>query len=318
MHKASKAWEEALVAGLDYVLSCQSIEGSWKDWKLPPGESRAWTTAFVGYKLGKLPSRFKSRSISARRAASEWLIRSIFPDGGWGYNEVVESDADSTAYAILFLCSERKSVSEESYRRLTEFQCADGGFSTYIASGSTSSWEVSHPDVTPTALRALLTKYSRDSRLIRNGINYVLESASSGLWNSFWWDSFLYSTEANLSLLHETGIRFDTTITKKGLVRTNPRNAFEVALLLLTLSYADAQTWSAHANALMDRLLGEQQSDGSWESKPILRVTKSDCFRPWELQDSSALFPDPHRLFTSSVVLEALSRCQVLFSGRGD
>ena len=318
MDHARRALEEGLVAGVDYVLSRQSSEGSWKDWELPPGESRVWTTAFVGYKLGGLSESFKGRSIGARRAASEWLLKSIFPDSGWGYNEAVESDADSTAHAILFLCSEGKRVPKESYRRLSEFQCADGGFSTYIAPGGTGSWVVSHPDVTPTALLALLTKYSRKDRLIQSGMSYVIQSASSGCWNSFWWDSFLYSTAANLSLMQRAGVRFDTRRTTEALVQTNPRNAFEVALLLLTLSYADRDTWTAHAKALLDRLLGEQQIDGSWESKPILRVTNTGCSKPWELSDSGPLFRDPNRLFTSCVVLEALSRCGGLCGGFGD
>src|ERR1700722_10729424 len=95
-----KSLERVLGSSLEYILSRQRRDGSWGDWALPPGESSIWTTAFVGCRLTGL--------------AATWLEERIFSDGGWGYNEEVGSDADSTALAILFLASQGKRVSEDS------------------------------------------------------------------------------------------------------------------------------------------------------------------------------------------------------------
>src|ERR1700753_3596896 len=97
------AIDDVIDAGLEYILSLQALDGSWTEWKLPPGESSLWTTAFVGYKLRHLTSALAKKAPSARQRAAEWLIHAELDGGGWGYNDIVGADADSTAYGILFL-----------------------------------------------------------------------------------------------------------------------------------------------------------------------------------------------------------------------
>src|SRR5579862_3356209 len=105
---------------LDYILSLQSDDGSWTDWKLPPGTSAIWTTAYVGYKLQLLPGDLRLKAAWSRHASTRFLAENQFEDGGWGYNEAVGSDADSTALAILFLASEGQAVTELAYDRLLQ------------------------------------------------------------------------------------------------------------------------------------------------------------------------------------------------------
>lgn len=305
------AVKQAIASGLHYILAHQAKEGTWTDWQLPPGESSVWTTAFVGHKLSFLAADLTRVAAAARRAAAVWLRENEFAGGGWGYNKIVGTDADSTAYSILFLASEHDTVSEESYRCLSSFQGSDGGFSTYHSLNN--SWGVSHPEVSAIAVLALLTKYSIKDVMIDRGIRYVQEQQTlSGLWNSFWWHSPLYATEASLSLVHRTEWNLDTAGASKSLASIIPSNCFESALMISILGWMAPTVEFASAHRFIDRLLEEQQSDGSWKSEPILRVTRRDCYEPWRLADAGTLYSDPNRLFTSSTVLGAMSRAYAL------
>jgi hypothetical protein len=298
--------ERSIADGVDLILSLQSADGSWTDWDLPPGSSSTWTTAYVGYKLRRLPRHLKAEAAPHILAASDWLLDNAFADGGWGYNAAVGSDADSTSFAILFLASAGRRVPEPAYTHLARYQRPDGGFSTYLPDGRSNSWTVSHPDVTPVALLAVLTQTAPDRRALHRGIDYVLKQQTpEGRWHSFWWDSFLYGTEASLSLLHAVDVE---PVAAANLSRFSPANAFEAALLISSLLYTDPSGLRDIVIHLTDALIAQQQPDGGWETTPILRITRRDCPEPWTSDDPSPLFSDPHRLFTTSTALDALSR----------
>lgn len=290
-------------------MARQSDEGSWLEWQLPPGQSDAWTTSFVGYKLRLVPAHLRTRLEEAIQAAIGWTLKNEHSDGGWGYNTRVEADADSTSYAILFLSSWGQAVPNRSYLRLTEFQQPDGGFSTYIAKSKRDSWGVSHPDVTPVAVLALLTKYKRSNSMVHRALKYLRQQRTSeGVWNSFWWNSFLYGTEANLALLAALGVYSDDDETLEHLLQTEPRNPFETGLLISSILFARPNRIETRVLNLIDRLIREQDPKGSWKSAPILRLTYSSRFEPWRYEDSGMLFPDSGSLFTTCIVLEAFCR----------
>jgi hypothetical protein len=311
--RRKEALGRAIVSCLQYILRYQASDGSWTDWKLPPGESSAWTTAFVGYNLRLVPTHLAVQTMTARRIAAEWLLRNEFAGGGWGYNGTVGSDADSTAYAILFLASERSAILARSYGRLKSFQRPDGGFATYISQNGNDSWGVSHADVSAVAVLALLTKYRRESGIVNRGVEYVLgQRTLSGLWNSFWWNSSLYATQACLSLVRAIQAPTKKARIRQSLAEFAPSNAFESALLLSIIVSMFPESWTHAMCPLIDRLFDEQQSDGSWKSSPILRVTARDCFEPWKSADAGSLYADPNRIFTSSVVVGALCQAYAL------
>lgn len=314
--------ERSIISSLEYILSHQSANGSWVDWSLPTGESDAWTTAFVGYKLALIPKGFKDIVIESTDIASEWMLGHSKSDEGWGFNDKIGSDADSTAHAILFLTSCGAAIPERSYGRLKEFQGRDGGFSTYSPGEGFGSWTMSHPDVTPVALLALLTKHGGIDSTICLGIDYILRQRTpEGLWNSFWWDSPLYSIERNLAFLDAVSAYSDTARTLENLLQIRPRNAFERSLMISSILYADSRSPPIKIRELVRQLLVEQQPDGSWRSRSILRLTNNSCSEPWNCKDCGPLFSDPHNLFTSATVLGAISRVYELnekISQRGD
>ena len=315
MKAVAPALEETIAAGLSYILSMQAEDGSWTEWALPPGSSSTWTTAYVGYELRALPNDLMAQATPHIALAARWQCANVFADGGWGYNALVGSDADSTAYAILFLASTGQQAPAAAYTLLADLQCADGGFATYLPIGERNAWNVSHPDVTPMALLAMRQHPAPDRDAIQRGIGYVLRQKTAlGLWNSFWWDTCLYGTQACLSLLHAVGIAVPSPAAP-ALTEIEPANAFEVALLISSLLFVDRNGSHVLIRELVDKLICQQRPDGSWNSAPILRITRRDCYEPWASGDAGQLYAEPNRLFTSATVLHALTRVHTTFKG---
>jgi squalene cyclase len=309
----TKNLERALGLALEYILGRQQRDGSWIDWDLPPGQSSIWTTAFIGCKLAGLSSILRERASASTGLASEWLNVKMFADSGWGYSEEVGSDADSTALAILFLASEGKNIPAACYAFLQSFQCADGGFATFGGQPNLGTWGVSHADVTPSAVLAMMTKYGTTSETVDRGFQFVLDHKTrAGIWQSFWWTSFLYSTEKSLSLFQAVGLNIDLQVTRKTLLDTRPQSPFESALLLSSLLCLPNSAPDQVIRSVVDELLRDQAPDGSWRSSPMLRVTRRDCLEPWKPGDPDRLFRDQNNLFTTATVIEALSKLSSL------
>jgi hypothetical protein len=291
--------QEATTAGVEFLCARQSPEGSWTDWDLPPGRSSLWTTAYIGCQLGALAPQSR---------ATAWLAEHELPGGGWGYDDNVGCDADSSAHAIVLLARSGQAVHDRSCLRLESFQQPDGGFSTYGSRDGLGSWGVSHPDVTPVAAHALLLARGRGHPAVARAIDYVTrEQNDSGLWSSFWWSTPLYGTRASLALLAATDARIDLAPTRAALLEVEATSAFERALLVDCLLLVGAA-----ADELVDTLLCEQLGDGSWPSVASLRIPDRTCTAPWD-EDTGVLYADADRLFTSATVLGALSRATNYF-----
>jgi squalene cyclase len=242
MASLSKELEATVLRGLDYVLEQQDAAGSWTDWALPPGPSSEWTTAYIGYRLRGTRAPFRDRLAGALALAAGWLLDHQFPDGGWGYNPTVESDADSTALAILFLSAVARSAPPRAYVHLRRFQRQDGGFSTFLPDGLTGSWGRSHPEITPVALLALLTDPAGSSDpVIDRGIGWIRRARRlDGTWNAFWWTTRVGASEANLAFLASIGCPEHVP---GALSRMDPTDSLQSAMLLSTMA---AEGWSPH------------------------------------------------------------------------
>jgi hypothetical protein len=236
--------------------------------------------------------------------ASAWLRAAERPEGGWGYSERVDRDADSTALAWLFLGGDRNGTAE---RLLCDHQQSDGGFATFTREASYGSWTESHPEVSATALLALLpTRFCRTDGMTR-GIRYLrTHQRADGLWDSFWWATCLYATEAALTFLLAAGERIDGARLATALRGAPTNTSFESALLLLCLTrigHAD----DIRAGDCADALRAEQLPDGSFPSGPILRLPDRGISEPWAAEDAGPLFGDAKRVFTTATALAALA-----------
>jgi prenyltransferase beta subunit len=309
MTTSTAATRKACLSGVQFLLSQQRPDGHWSDWQLPPGPSDQWTTAYIGARLAATPEPFLSGTAEARRAAATWLIEHQLPDGGWGYCDSVGADADSTAWSLLFLSAELMQVDRSSCDFLVGFQRPNGGFSTYGAESGRGSWCNSHVDVTAVAARALFHRPVQEfGAIVEQTLNYLdREQRSDGMWDSFWWDSPLYSSAAVLAVMRDADRAIDTERIAAALEHTTAGNSFEQALLLECLVQCGS-AGEASAAAAQETILRAQLCDGSWPSVPILRLTDWRVTDPAGRRDTGTLFADQNRLFTTATAIAALAR----------
>jgi Prenyltransferase and squalene oxidase repeat len=296
----------AVSRGLSFVLAAQDAEGAWTDWALPPGPSADWTTAHVGLRLSGLGPSHRGPLAEPLGRAARWLLYRQTAAGGWGYNQAVEPDADTTAQALLFLAAAGQSAPSKACAFLARHQQPDGGFATFLPDPLIGSWGLSHPEVTPAALLALRAHpggLPADS--LARGLTWLRRARRpDGLWNSFWWSTPIPATEVNLALLAALGTPEPLP---PALARWTPTDSLETALLLSVTAAAGS---SPRLEQLVQRLLADQRDDGSWMSAPRLRITARACERPWDAAESSPLFADPQRLHGTVTALAALSTAQ--------
>ena len=290
---------EAISRGLDFLRNQQTTDGHWSDWHLPPGESTMWTTAYVGARVSTLAPTMRASIDANLSRAQRWLRMSEFAAGGWGYAPNTGPDADSTALAMLFL---GEATGEQ---RLLRYQCADGGFATYHHAASYGSWVESHADVTGTVLLALAQAPVMTHAGITQAVAYLRrQQGPDGLWNSFWWTSPLYPTEAALAFFEVSGESLDRRVLETTLRQAPTASPFERALLLLCLTRFGGG--DRHAAQHAETLVHEQQRDGSWQSGPILRLTSRAVREPWRVADAGPLYRDVRRVFTTATAVAAL------------
>jgi hypothetical protein len=300
---------EAIHSGLSYILNRKTNEGNWEDFRLPGlGTSDAWVTAYIGFSLSHLRSIISDKKLSqSLLTACDWLSGDVNPDFGWGYNDAAGTDADSTAYSILFLDSLGKDIDNRCFTCILNHQQQDGGFSTFVNLDKMDSWGCSHPDVTALALLALLVKFDHNNEMIRRGKKYVLMNRNiDGTWSSFWWETSLYGTWANMRFLHTIGERLDTDFLAKDIQRINQLNCFELSLLGESLVLSEHPSVKPLLKQTVANLVSFQASDGHWKGEPILRSTCNWSHRPWMEEDSGNLYADQNRLFISATVLRFL------------
>jgi hypothetical protein len=288
----------------------------WRDFLTPAGEASEWTTALVAAALHAVGAD----ADPLRRAAAALLARQN-EDGGWGYNDDVPTDADSTACALLFLSciGADESACARAASCLAAHRRGDGGVATYREAEPIrrymgvgrwmrfSGWCRSHTEVTATAGRALGSFAPAAAACAWEYVRARQEP--DGSWRAYWWTSPHYSTLQGALLAAARGDAPAVARAAAWAARpVDPLPAFAAAAGLSTLALGDDQAARARAVA---RLLALQEADGGWPSGPILRIPTPGDVDP----DRRRLRPlgrgivvaDQHRTVTTAFCVAALA-----------
>jgi hypothetical protein len=301
---AQSAVSRSLPRAVGFLVEQQSANGAWRDFRLEPGRSDAWVTAYVGVKLLQVARRAYDGLAPALAAAARFLDGARDRNGGWCYNARVAPDADSTAWAILFLRGMGGSVPLRDYAALAKFQLSDGAFATYRNVGSLHGWGRGHPDVTILALAALGCALPPDHVILRKG-HASLDAYLGGPHPlaSYWWPSPFYMARELLTLSRAfpQARSFSTPIP----MLPADAGCFERALALeVDVLRGVARNRTSRA---LSRLHFLQLPDGSWPSAPILRVAKPRSIEPDDVHcRRSPVFADDRRIFTTAAVAAAI------------
>jgi squalene-hopene/tetraprenyl-beta-curcumene cyclase len=259
----------------------------------------------------------------------------------------VPCDCDSTAWVLLALSSAsdfrfRPLPIERALQFLQQHQDrSSGGFSTYILAEEIQElieapskeaiigWLHPHCCVTSVAIQSLLVHgMPIEDRTIQNAAVYLLSQKSDiGIWNSYWWKGYSYSTYHALRALSlckflsereraKTIAYLLTVQLKDGSWNDSSGTKGEVfatAFTILALLLSPGRETLTSAKRGIDWLIRHQLEDGSWPSFPILRippakVTDPQLWKEWRINQmgTGVVIADKGRIFTSAAALWAL------------
>jgi len=280
-----------------FLCNYMEESGVWKDFNLFPGSSDSWVTAYTGLCL--LSSGNSKRIQAAIQCAVDFLKLHYKKSYGWGYNQNVICDCDSTAYATQFL---RESGNDENYGELLmRFQCEDGGFSTYDEEKK-DGWNISQPDITAIAMNTIAL-YDSECAVISRAMTYL--DQWEGFVPSYWWATPYYATLKKKDAYTAAKIPFDDrTIMLQLDTETLPTTPYDLALYLEL--YCKTGGKSDRIREAAKSLL-EMEEGGRFQTYPILRVSHR-C----NVQADNADGPivcDENGIFTAATALRTLAIC---------
>lgn len=325
---------QAIGAAVSFLLDSRSEDGLWRDFRTLAGASSEWVSGFVASSLGA--ARAAPETL---RAALLALLQRQRPSGGWGYNERVPPDCDSTAWVLVAMSGRPVWKPSMILRGLAYLRRHGGesGFATYLPedgiegfigaeAADTEGWRQPHLCVTAVAVRALLLHGLGGDGAARAGLAALSQDqARDGLWYSYWWPGAAYATAQSLRTLACAGalpmerwraaadavIRLqqdDGGFGDEG----GPAHSFATAMGLSALLTRPDPACDEAVDAAAAWLLREQRA-GSWPSHPILRIPRPmerapDAGRYVEdALGTAVILRDERRLFTTAAAMGALA-----------
>lgn len=268
--------------GIEFLLSHRASDGWWRDFETLAGESDEWVTAYVGCCLAQVQG--------GDRAAQEALelLLSRRRTVGWGYNQHVPADCDTTAWVCHLIEILEWTVLDEYHRAIHFLRRSlypSGGIPTYpddaeirFYTGSSSETDFSgwtSPHICVTANVANLQAFQGDMRLR----NFLLSSRNSDRsWSGYWWADQAYPT-----MLASRAVQDQQMIT------AYTDSAFDLACYLRS------------GAAVLDQLTSLQQEDGGWPASARLRIPAPFVKDP-ELTSSRISF-DQNRIYTTATAV---------------
>jgi|SRR3989344_377942 len=303
MKKFSRAVEKAKY----FLLSGRDSFGLWNDFKSQThGESIDWVSSYIGLSLLQSGISISELELTAQ-SISERQNRGY---GGWGYNQKIVPDADSTAFAILFLSNFRYNL-DQAKDFLLKHQKSNGSFGTFLPElirqyyrippeMSVEGWCSGIPDITAIALQVL-----KDGD---NIFKYLKKAQDEkGFWRTYWYNNNIYSTVHVIKAIKKYDSGLEVKKAQDWLVRQKiiPEVPFYIALSLQGLLINGSFTEEIQKR--INKLLNLQQEDGSWRTYPILRFPMPSNLEPWK--DASRWreeTKDQNRFFTTATCLQTL------------
>lgn len=306
----------AIEKGTDFLLASQEPDGSWcADFGFRHGPAQAWTTAWVG---NRLPKIFQS----ALNRAREFLLNRMQPHPsygkGWGYNDRVVSDLDSTLETARFLHGWGDVF--VNLQTLCEIQHPDGGFGTYTPADavalrpgkSVEGWVSSHPEIV-TNLRKLVVLQANEpsaDALLATTEQYLLSYIRKNGYRNYWYWSPV--TAATFAI--ESGVPLPQLpplpipVSEEGLDWELCHHPLVTAMAILAIMLVDDAKYDLVGQTLVDCLIDSQRPNGSWRALPVLGVPYHDAIDPRFVQHINADYGKP--LLTTSSVIHALNTFQ--------
>lgn len=312
--------EKASAKATSFLKSKQDQDGKWVDFKLEAGISTAWTTAFVATALSR---RGEARDSSQK--ACLWLFENFRQ--GWGFNETVPTDCDSTAWGIMAFISNGVDLPAGGVDALSPYRDSSGLYKTFVGRAPNDYWGHSHIDVTAVALRALLQSGSSSPDLIIQTVDRLVKSGEGKDLHAYWWDDDIYAIAHTLETLSDfilwgmrtdfkssLGLVFPKLVGRIDSICSLYRNEIQNALLsvdpfkiaLGTRAWVCAGGEIDCINKAIDSLLNMQLPDGRWEGRAKLRVTNPNVSNPWEHDNPGPVYSDIRDVFTTATVVDTL------------
>jgi squalene-hopene/tetraprenyl-beta-curcumene cyclase len=341
--------DTAINNGIEFIQSKQCADGLWRDFETLAGASSDWVSGFVAHAISSLKSLDE-----ITLPVIENLMRRQRPNGGWSYNRTVPTDCDSTAWVLLALSTSptwRPSAVKRGIRYIEMHQNKIfGGFATYCLQDGihkfiqapvkavVDGWVNVHGCVTSVAIQSLLVhRVPIKSEIIQTSSQYLIRQKNDvGLWDSYWWKGYAYSTYHALRALSMCRVLREEEMKKTiQFLLSNQQGdggwndnfsktseVFGTAFIILSLLlYPNSETLSASKRGIY-WLINQQNSDGSWPSAPILKITppmvmNPDTIKNWRINQlgTGVIIEDQERVFTSSAALWALMIFRPMIDG---
>jgi len=316
---------DAIKQGSLFLIKRQESDGSWQDFQLNVGRATAWTTGFVSTAL--------RRSLIAKdsiRRACNWLIEN-FRETGWGFNETVPTDCDSTVWGILALKNFMNEIPKRLYEVLKIYRNTEGLYQTYADRKQEDGWSKGHVDVTAVALRAILKTGEVHSNAICQTVMKLAQLGKQNEWHAYWWccdmyaiafslealDNFLkWFRKINYQLKESSDLWEPATLVQNVCsLRTRykeeickklvPTDTFENALKVKAWIYSGGDI--EYISTIVEAIIKDQEPNGCWKGVAKLRLTDPDLLRPWEYEYAGPIFIDIENVFTTALVIDTLA-----------
>jgi len=306
-----EAMMERAIAAL---LERQGQNGLWRDFLLFNDESNEWVSAFVAAALAEADGR---RVFRAAADAMSRLATQQRPDGGWGYDDASEPDADSTAWVLRFY-ARFGGLGGEAVARATAFlrsHAKSGGVATYRDSADLTSFAVVMPDLPQEGWKQAQCCVTAAAApfVDWNVLPYfAVQQSPEGCWKSYWWHNDAYPTALCAEVLATSASyarNVDAACAWATREAAHPElNDFDAAFCLrILLLRPEDVAMRRTARQIVERLRERLLPDGRWQTGALARFPMPDILAP-EAGDRSTPFQDQHGLFTTAAVLAALAR----------